>query len=231
VEFVTHRVRNPFDQSPPCEEFVAGFGNTDAHFHVIGDHPGVHGGLETDIPFTGRPWSAAFFEALEACGLVERIAWVEPDSAALDSADGERARADGSRAIETVVTDRTFFSYLHLCLPDGEPEYERFEPFFDAELRAIVAHVLLPVGERATRHVLRTYTARPVDDELDMDALHATEIRGSGWLIVPVKDPATWTDDDSERFVQRMQAIQASDYRRESDLGRFLPGSEPYRVR
>ena len=104
------------------------------------------------------------------------------------------------------------------------------EPFFDAEVRAITAHVLLPVGARATAHVLQHYTAGAHTDP-DMDVLHAAELRGSGWLVVPVRDPAEWTDADAERLVEALLELQLTDYRRLSDLGRFFPDGDPYLVR
>jgi uracil-DNA glycosylase len=196
----------------PCERAVPGFGPTDAHFHVVGDNPAVHGGLDTGIPFTDRPWSSAFFEALLAAGLVEA--------------------ADLST--NSVDPGRTFFSFLHACLPAGETptygEYDAMEPFFDAELRAITAHVLVPVGQRATEHVLRTYTARPWENR-DLEALHGTEVRGSGWLVVPCLDPATWTEGDGEALVDGLGRLQGSDYRRTADLGRFLPDGQSHLVR
>ncbi len=196
----------------PCERPVPGFGPTDAHFHVVGDHPGTHGGLDTGIPFTDQTWSAEFFDVLVRANLVERV----------DLSEGY------------IDPAKTFFSYLHACPPEtGTPagtDYDRMEAFFDAELRAITAHVLLPVGERATEHVLQTYTARPAETVAIHDA-HATEIRGSGWLVVPMEDPTEWDEDDADRLVAALTELQRSDYRRESDLGRFLPGNEPYLVR
>jgi uracil-DNA glycosylase len=210
VDFVADSKHNPFGMDPPCERFVPGYGDTGAHFHVVGDNPVAHGGLDTGTPFTDEPWSPAFFDALAHAGLVE---WTDDD---------------------TVETRRTFFSYLYMCEPgDGElteADYAALEPFFDAELRAITAHVLLPVGGRATAHVLDNFTARS-SDSLDMDALHGSEIRGSGWLVVPIKDPMEWTADDSDRLVDALRTLQQSDYRRTSDLGRFLPGDESYLVR
>lgn len=38
---------------PDCERFVPGCGDANADFHVIGDRPGVHGGIKTGVPFTG----------------------------------------------------------------------------------------------------------------------------------------------------------------------------------
>ena len=205
---VTDRTHNPFGMQPDCSSFVPGYGDANADFHVVGDHPGVHGGLDASIPFTGEPWSPALLDALAEAGLVTDV--------------------------DPVTVNRTFFSYLHMCLPDGEPtpsSYDDMERFFDAELRAIAAPVLLPVGARATEHVLETYTARAWKTTVDMETLHATELLGSGWLVVPIRDPAAWETDDAAQLVETLQAIQSTDFRRESDLGRFFAGNDPYLVR
>lgn len=213
MEYVADSLRNPFGMDPPCEHSVPGYGDTRAHFHLVGDHPGVHGGLEAGIPFTGRPWSARFFDALSRGGLVENV---DPDG-------GE------------VQVRRTFLSYLHMCDPGdcapGEADYTALEPYFDAELRAVTAHVLLPVGERATRHVFEAYTSRSRGAEVDMDALHATEVKGSGWLVVPVREPAAWNAGDADGLAEALVTLRESDYRQISDLGRFRPDDEPYYVR
>ena len=208
MQNVTDRIRNPFGMRPDCPSFVPGYGDANADFHVIGDHPGVHGGVDDGIPFTGTPWSPVFLDALTEAGLLTED--------------------------NPITTEKTFLSYLHMCVPDGEPtddDYDDMERFFDAELRAIAAHVLLPVGARATEHVLESYTARAWKTEVDMDALHADELLGSGWLVVPIKDPASWVDDDAERLVTALHELRSTDFRRESDLGRFIAGSDPYLVR
>ncbi|WP_117591777.1 uracil-DNA glycosylase family protein [Haloprofundus halophilus] len=205
---VTDRTSNPFGMRPSCAEFVPGYGDANAHFHVVGDHPGVHGGADAGVPFTNEA-GLKLQEALVDAGLL-RSAGDEPD------------------------VDRTFLSYLHMCVAETTPtqaEYDDMERFFDAELRAIAAHVIVPVGARATKHVLETYTAQAWKTEIDMEKLHATEMRGSGWLVVPVKDPAEWEDDDADRLVEALLTLQSTDYRRETDLGRFLPGGESYLVR
>jgi len=113
----------------------------------------------------------------------------------------------------------------------GRGVVQRHGAFFDAELRAIAAHVLLPVGARATDHVLQQYTSRAHKTEIDMDALHAEELLGSGWLVLPIKDPAE-VDRRRRRPTRRgAPRAQSTDFRRESDLGRFIAGSEPYLVR
>ena len=208
VKNVTARESNPFGFEPPCEPFVPGFGDANAHFHVVGDHPGVHGGSETGYPFTGFAASERFQRALVAGGLLQE-AGTPP------------------------VVEKTYFSYLYMCVPEGVPtpqDYADQEPFFDAEVRAITAHVLLPVGERATKHVFRHMSAEPAED-VDMDAWHATELSGSGWLILPVKDPAAWDDADEDALVTALEELLDRDYRREADLGRFLPDDSPYMVR
>lgn len=194
---------------PPCPSYVPGYGDANADFHVVGDRPGVHGGADTGVPFTGADWTPTFQRALRDAGLL-RDGGAEP------------------------TVERTFFSYLHMCASDGTPTEEAYrdmERFFDAELRAIAAHVLLPVGARATKHVLEEYTALARKTELEMDELHGTELRGSGWLVVPVKDPAEWEQEDDRRLVDGLRRLQSTDFRRESDLGRFIAGSDPYLVR
>ncbi|MFB6255714.1 MAG: uracil-DNA glycosylase family protein [Haloplanus sp.] len=205
---VTDRVSNPFGMQPPCERFVPGYGDANAHFHVVGDHPGVHGGAETGVPFTGSEAGSRLQRALHDAGLL-RTTGDQPD------------------------VDTTYLSYLHTCVPAGAPtddDYATMEPFFDAELRAIAAHVVLPVGERAIQHVLETCTARDTAN-IDVKSLHATEVQGSGWLVMPIRDPRTWASDDAASLVSAIDALRATDYRRETDLGRFVAGNEPYLVR
>jgi uracil-DNA glycosylase family 4 len=210
VENVTDRISDPFGMDPDCEQSVPGYGDANADFHVVGDHPGVHGGADTGVPFTNEAGRRLQRALVDADLLVEA---------------GDRP-----------VVSKTYLSYLHMCVPtDGgspTPEsYADMERFFDAELRAIAAHVLLPVGARATAHVLEQYTARAWKTAVDMDALHGRELLGSGWLVVPVKEPAEWVEGDHDRLVAGLRELQRTDFRRESDLGRFIPGEDPYLVR
>ncbi|ELZ37382.1 hypothetical protein C471_12886 [Halorubrum saccharovorum DSM 1137] len=229
MQNVTNRTRNPFGMRPDCESFVPGYGDANADFHVIGDHPGVHGGTDAGVPFTGEPWSTAFLSALVDGGLIGGF-----DDGAADAPATTANPADDPETADPIVADETFFSYLHMCVADGAPDeasYDDMERFFDAELRAIAAHVLLPVGARATAHVLRQYTSRAHKTEIDMDALHAEELLGSGWLVLPIKDPAEWTAGDGDRLAAALRELRSTDFRRESDLGRFIAGSDPYLVR
>ena len=204
---VSRRSSNPFDLDPPCDPFVPGFGDPNADFHVVGDHPGLHGGIESGIPFTGTATGESLQEVLAEVGLV-----LEPG--------------------EEPLVSNLYLSYLYLCVDGESPTprgYAEMERFFDAELRAITAHVLLPVGERAIRHVVEQYTQTTVPP--DPETLHGTEISNGAWVVVPIAEPSEWTDDQRTALLQTLQALMARDYRRESDLGRFIPGGDPYLVR
>jgi uracil-DNA glycosylase family 4 len=225
VKNVTDRISNPFDMRPPGPEAdgaaderpepttVLGYGDANADFHVVGDHPGVHGGCETGIPFTGSRTGERLQSVLHEVGLATDGYSDEPGVANL------------------------FLSYRYMCCLPGRRtptvrEYDDHEPFFDAELRAIAAHVLLPVGEAATRHVLGNYTARgTLVDDVGMSGLHADHVPGSGFLVVPIREPAEWTDEDRERLVASLSELLDSDYRQTADLSRFLAGDETYEVR
>jgi len=207
VKNITATQHNPFGFDAPCAPFVPGYGDANADFHVIGDNPSVHGGGESGIPFTGLPAVDRFQAALVEGGLL-------------------------SAAGSPPTVEKTYLSYLYMCgdrVPT-EDDYADHEPLFDTEVRAITSHVLLPVGERATKHVFANMTAERADD-VDMETLHATEVRGSGWLVYPIKEPAEWTDDDESTLIAALRALLATDYRQEAELGRFLPGDDVWRVR
>ena len=220
MENVTEEVRNPFGMRPPCphpcsetgdRHAVLGYGDANADFHVIGDHPGVHGGGETGIPFTGSKAGERILDTLETVGLLR-----------VDSDEPELAD--------------TYLSYYHCCCvpagTDPTPEaYRDFERFFDAELRAIAADVLLPVGDIATGHVLDEYTAQAQRLDLDMADLHGRQIRGRGFLVMPIMEPLEWEPRDEERIVEAIQQLRSMDYQQMVDLGRFIPGSDPYFIR
>ncbi len=207
---------------PPCpygcadddRSAVFGFGDVNADFHVIGDHPGVHGGTTTGVPFTDGESLDRFLAVLESVGLLERT----------------------PSEMYPIASSNCFLSYLYMCcLPPGtEPtveEYARLERFFDAELRAINAHILLPVGDRPLEHVLREYTTQSHKLDADSQVLHASEVRGRGALVVPIADPSDWTDNEPRALKDRLTSILGRDYRQMADLGRFEPTSEPYFVR
>ncbi len=181
---------------PPCSAGVpvCGYGDPSGDFHVIGDHPGIHGGATTGVPFGDGPAGAAIQEVLAAVDLLD-----DPDE-------------------EGPTVSNLFLSYIHPCPPasgtsPSERSYQRLERYFDAELRAVNAHILLPVGQRVTDHVLEAYTTQRYKVAPGMDDRHAVDVRGRGFLVVPIKEPRTWTSTDRDRLVDALAKILASDYR------------------
>jgi uracil-DNA glycosylase len=136
---------------------------------------------------------------------------------------------------EPFVPANLYCSYRYPCCPGDdsptEADYARLEPSFDAELRAIAAHLLLPVGDRALGYVLEEYTSRARRLPADAAALHAREVRGRGFLVVPIREPAHWDAGDGRRLRRRLETLLSSDYRRTADLGRFLADEDSYLVR
>lgn len=217
---VTSEISNPFGMRPPCSHrcsdgnrtAVHGFGDANADFHVIGDHPGVHGGATTGIPFTGSTSGMKLIDAVSETGLLE---------------------VDGPTSIRPT---NCFLSYIYCCCvtPNSAPsqsDYKKLERFFDAELRAIAADVLVPIGKTPTMHVLQEYTNQYTRVSHDMVDLHGQELRGRGFLVVPLLDPSTWTDADYRAAVNALTEVLTRDYKQMVDLGRFLPHGDPYFVR
>ena len=249
MENVTDRTSNPFGMRPSCETFVPGYGDANADFHVVGDHPGVHGGGDPrEASDAATPDGGAGVDAVKDAPDspdADPESDLEPDPelrVPFTNGPGvrlQRALVEGgllASAGPRPEVNRTFLSYLHMCVPEAggppdERDYQEMELFFDAELRAIAAHVLLPVGERATRYVLENYTARDATGTIDMRSYHGTEILGSGFLVYPIRDPAEWDEGDHDRLVAALEELQSTDFRREVDLGRFLPDDENWRVR
>lgn len=218
---VTSERSNPFGMRPPCSQqcsagddrtAVFGYGDANADFHIIGDHPGAHGGTITGIPFTGSSSGNKIIDVLIETGLVS---------------------THGSNSIRP---ENSFLSYLYCCcvqenFTPAPEDYKKFERFFDAELRAIAADVLVPVGETPTRYVLQEYTNQYPRVSHDMTHLHGRELRGRGFLVVPLLDPSTWTDEDFTVAVDALTQVLSRDYKQMVDLGRFLPHGDPYFVR
>jgi hypothetical protein len=122
-----------------------------------------------------------------------------------------------------------YASFVHAC-PDATVPTHLLESIFDAELRAVTAHVLIPVGKAATAFVLGQYTNRDPRGS-SLAALHAREIASGAWIVLPLREPAEWSADDTSAAREALDAILARDYRREADLGRHLTGGDQYLVR
>jgi len=169
----------------PGEPAVYGYGDANADFHVVGGDAETHGGADTGVPFTDSEAGRRLQDVLHAVGF------------AADEYD------------DAPTLENCYLSYLRLS-PGDPADLERF---VDAEIRAINAHVLLPVGDDALSYVCREFTARARKLPSDATALHASEVRGRGFLVVPVRGPSEWAAGDREALVDRLEALLASDYR------------------
>lgn len=169
----------------PAEPAVHGYGDANADFHVIGTDADAHGGAETGVPFTGSIAGERIQSVLHAVGFA-----AEPYS-------------------DAPQLTNCYLSYLRLS-PGDPGDLERY---IDAELRALNAHILLPVGHEALSYVLSEFTTEPDPDGLMSDRPHATEVRGRGFLVVPVAEPSEWEPGDEEALVARLRTLLESDYR------------------
>lgn len=191
MENVTEEVSNPFGMRVDGSA-VYGYGDANADFHFIGDSPARHGGVETGVPFTETNAGYALQSVLAEVGFAAEM-----------YSDAPQLRD-------------TFLSYAHPGITDNMPtdaEYADQERFLDAELRAINAHLLFPVGDRALHYTLEHHTSLARKIEADAAARHATSIRGRGFLVVPVREPAEWNDADRAALVTAITNLLDGDYR------------------
>lgn len=201
-------LRNPFGIRPPCDDLdlgepVPGYGDPDADVHVIGSHAGEFGGSQSGIPFSDSAAGRSVREVLAAVELLEDPTGEEP------------------------LVRNTYLSYLWMCSvrPAGRPRptaLGELERFFDAELRAVNAHVLIPVGTVATNRILAEYTTLSHKIPATMDWRHARDIRGRGFLVVPMKHPSAWRPGDRSRFIERLRTLLASDYRQTKGVATLI---------
>lgn len=169
----------------PGEPAVYGYGDANADFHVIGADADTHGGAKTGVPFTGSVAGERLQSVLHAVGFAADPCSDEPE------------------------LENCYLSYRHLS-PGDPADLERY---IDAELRALNAHILLPVGDDALSYVLREFTTQARSVPSDSTRLHAGEIRGRGFLVVPIGEPAEWKPGDGPVLVDRLEALLESDYR------------------
>ncbi|KTG27411.1 uracil-DNA glycosylase [Haloferax profundi] len=195
--------RNPFSMDADCtncealcaarEQVVHGYGDVGAEFLFVGEAPSADA-ERTGVPFTGD----------EAGERVQRIL-------------GELGFSRSDPDDEEPDVQNVFLTYLTRCRhPERGPtenEISTCEPFLNAEIRMINPHIIVPVGQAALEALAFDYTTRSVDS-FDIEVEHATTIRGRGFELVPMMDPAEQTDADTEAFVEHVrESVFARDYR------------------
>jgi uracil-DNA glycosylase family 4 len=193
---------NPFGMDADCENcpalcetrerVVHGYGDVGADFLFVGEAPGP-GADRTGVPFTGDERGEALQDVLGRLGL----------NSSLPSA-------------EAPEIDNAFVTYLARCReperPPTDGEIGTCEPYLNAEIRMINPEILVPVGERALTEIAAEYTTSPADSFALPDA-HATTIRGRGFELVPMVDPAELSADRKRAFLDHFESLMARDYR------------------
>ena len=195
--------RNPFGMDTACENcpklcgererVVHGYGDVGAEFLVVGTGP-TAGAEANGAPFTGTGGGERVQSIFADLGFVRS----PPDAAEPD-------------------VQNVFFTNLTRCRhPDREAtdrEVDNCEPFLNAEIRMINPQIIVPVGDRPLRELAVEYTTRR-PDSFDVDAEHATTIRGRGFELVPMKRPAEMTDAEADAFRDHMREnVLSRDYR------------------
>ena len=170
---------NPFAMDADCENcaelcgardrVVHGYGDVGAEFLVVGTRP-TAAAERNGVPFTGPDGGELVQSIFADLGFVRS----EPDAAEPE-------------------VQNVFFTNLTRCRhPERGPtdrEVDTCEPFLNAEIRMINPQIIVPVGDRPLRELAVEYTTRR-PDSFDVEAEHATTIRGRGFELVPMKEPA-----------------------------------------
>ncbi|MFD1569138.1 uracil-DNA glycosylase [Halorubrum laminariae] len=197
------KFRNPFGMDEACENcpdlcgsrehVVHGYGDVGAEFLVVGTRP-TAAAEANGVPFTGADGGEVVQSIFADLGFVRSPSdATEPD------------------------VQNVFFTSLTRCRhPDREPndrEVDTCEPFLNAEIRMINPQIIVPVGERPLRELAVEYTTRR-PDSFDIEAEHATTIRGRGFELVPMKEPTEMSDDEADAFTTHLrQNVLSRDYR------------------
>lgn len=197
------RLSNPFSMDEDCqncpeladcrERVVHGYGDVGAEFVFVGESPSA-GAEEYGVPFTGDDGGRRVQRILGELGF---------SRSAPDAAEPE--------------LQNVYLTYLARCRhPDRDPtdgEVWNCEPFLSADLRMINPHIIVPVGQRALRELATEYTTR-APDSFDVEAEHATTVRGRGFELVPMLPPEAMDDADERAFVDHvLENVFSRDYR------------------
>ncbi|WP_123533809.1 uracil-DNA glycosylase [Halosimplex salinum] len=213
---------NPFGMDEDCtncpelvesrSQVVHGYGDVGADFVVVGESPSAAAD-ETGVPFAGD--QSLVWDVLDRVGLVEGE--TRPPGASRNGERGaERAESEGDPVAEEPLPDEVYLTYVTRCRhPDRDAtdeEVRACEGYRSSELRMINPEIIVPVGQRAIEALAFQYTTKSAD-ELDVDELHATTMRGRGFELVPMKTPADQTPEETEAFVEHFAELLGTDYR------------------
>lgn len=192
---------NPFGMDEECQncaelcetrsQVVHGYGDVGAEFAFVGGFPDS-GADEVGIPFMGAG-RETMLEILRATGFTE---------SSLDTTEPE--------------LDNAVLTYAARCHhPEREPtdqEFTNCEPYLNSELRMINPQIIVAVGQHALEELAWEYTTRSAED-FDVEAEHATTVRGRGFEIVPMIDPAAQTAEQTDALIEHLLDMLGGDYR------------------
>jgi uracil-DNA glycosylase family 4 len=194
---------NPFGMDADCRNcpalcetrstVVHGYGDVGAEFLFVGEAP-TAGADRTGVPFTGDAGGRRLQRILGDLGFSRS----PPDATEPD-------------------VQNCYLTYAARCRhPDRAPadeEVRNCEPFLNAEIRMINPEIIVPVGQRALTALAVDYTTR-APESFDVDAEHATTIRGRGFELVPMVELGRQTDAETEAFVEHVREnVFGRDYR------------------
>ncbi|XVH31787.1 uracil-DNA glycosylase [Haloferacaceae archaeon DSL9] len=197
------RLENPFGMDEECTNcpglcgtrtaVVHGYGDVGAEFVFVDERPSP-GADATGIPFTGDEAGERLQYILGKLGFSRS----EPDA---DEPDLQNA----------------FLTYLTRCRhPDRRPTDEELatcEPYLNAEIRMINPQMIVPIGQRTLEALATDYTTR-APDSFDIDAEHATTVRGRGFELLPMRALDEQTDAETEAFIEHVyESVFSRDYR------------------
>lgn len=185
MKWGTDRQSNPFGMQAPNDPAVYGYGDVNADIHIIGFDGKTHGGLETGIPFTQ---TRAGYEIQSVLAEVDLLA----DSYA-----------------DLPEVSNTYLSYYRVSSGDAAD----LERYVDAEIRAINAHVLCGIGDEVVSYLLDCFSTVRTPETTPSRELHATEVRGRGFLLIPIIEPMQWDFHHREEIVTTLRAVLTRDYR------------------
>jgi uracil-DNA glycosylase family 4 len=197
---------NPFGMDEDCrncpalvdcrDRVVHGYGDVGAEFLFVGEAP-TAGADRTGVPFTGDAAGRRLQRALGELGFSRS----PPDA-------------------EEPDLQNCFLTYLSRCRePTRAPTDEELancEPYLNAEVRMINPEIIVPVGQRALEALAIEYTTR-APESFDVDAEHATTIRGRGFELVPMRglegDDAVVETAVDEWLEHMRENVLSRDYR------------------
>lgn len=206
--YVTHVDRediarsNPYGMDEDCqrcsalcpvrERIVHGYGDTEADFLFIGTAPSASA-ESAGVPLVGGASGKRLQDLLGRLGLNNSL----------------------PTATEPELTN-AYLTLLTRCRhPDREPtaaEIQSCEDYLTAEIRMINPEILVPVGEQALETLAAEYTTKP-KTELSLPEYHGRSIRGRGFELVPMIDPAEQTDEQFQTYLDSFEALLGRDYR------------------